>query len=188
MLDVTALGEILIDFTPCGDVDGVRVFAQNPGGAPLNVLAQNALLGGKTAFIGKVGADGFGDDLREVMLNNNINTQGLVISEEVHTTLAFVQLDNQGERSFVFYRNPGADILLKKEELATDLIQNSHFFILARCLLRRSHQEVLPMRRYALQKMQVALLAMILTIGNRCGARKQKQWRACWRSCHMQTS
>lgn len=128
MLDVTALGEILIDFTPCGDFDGIPIFAQNPGGAPLNVLAQNALLGGKTAFIGKVGADGFGDDLRRLMANNHINTQGLVISEDVHTTLAFVQLDSKGERSFCFYRNPGADILLRKEEVDANLIQNSRIF------------------------------------------------------------
>ncbi|MGI6404486.1 MAG: carbohydrate kinase family protein [Oscillospiraceae bacterium] len=128
MLDVTALGEILIDFTPCGDCDGIPIFAQNPGGAPLNVLAQNALLGGKTAFIGKVGADVFGDDLRRMMANNDINTQGLVISKDVHTTLAFVQLDSKGERSFCFYRNPGADILLRKEEVAADLIRNSHIF------------------------------------------------------------
>lgn len=128
MFDITALGEILIDFTPCGDFDGIPTFTQNPGGAPLNVLVQNALLGGKTAFIGKVGADIFGDDLKQVMEDNHINTQGLVRTKSAQTTLAFVQLDNKGERSFSFYRNPGADILLRKEEINKDLIKNSHIF------------------------------------------------------------
>ncbi len=128
MYDVTALGEILIDFTPCGDQEGVPVYAQNPGGAPLNVLVQNALLGGKTAFIGKVGRDGFGNALRKVMEEHEIDTRGLSVSDEVHTTLAFVQLDSDGERSFSFYRNPGADILLNEEDIDEELIKNSHIF------------------------------------------------------------
>lgn len=128
MFDVTALGEILIDFTPCGELDGVPVYAQNPGGAPLNVLVQNALLGGRTAFIGKVGRDGFGDALRRVMEEHEIETRGLAVCDEVHTTLAFVQLDSHGERSFSFYRNPGADILLDREDIDDRLIQNSHIF------------------------------------------------------------
>lgn len=128
MFDVTALGEILIDFTPCGDSDGVPVFAQNPGGAPLNVLVQNSLLGGKTAFIGKVGKDGFGSALRKVMEEHDIDTRGLSVSDAVHTTLAFVQLDGKGERTFSFYRNPGADILLEEEDIDEDLIRNSHIF------------------------------------------------------------
>lgn len=128
MLDVTALGEILIDFTPCGDQEGVPVFAQNPGGAPLNVLVQNAILGGRTAFIGKVGADGFGSALRKVMEDHHIDTRGLSVSEDVHTTLAFVQLDADGERTFSFYRNPGADILLSETDIKDELIKNSHIF------------------------------------------------------------
>ncbi|MBS5062760.1 MAG: carbohydrate kinase [Hungatella hathewayi] len=128
MFDVTALGEILIDFTPCGEREGVPVYAQNPGGAPLNVLVQNSLLGGKTAFIGKVGRDGFGSALRKVMEDHEIDTRGLSVSEEVHTTLAFVQLDSDGERSFSFYRNPGADILLKEEDIDGGLIRDSHIF------------------------------------------------------------
>lgn len=128
MVDVTALGEILIDFTPCGDYAGVPVFAQNPGGAPLNVLAQNAIFGGKTAFIGKVGDDGFGSALRKVMEDYDIDTRGLAVSDEIHTTLAFVQLDGRGERSFSFYRNPGADILLGEQDIDEDLIKSSHIF------------------------------------------------------------
>ena len=128
MYDVTALGEILIDFTPCGECDGVPAFAQNPGGAPLNVLVQNAHLGGKTAFIGKVGADGFGNSLRQLMVGNHIETRGLMVSQDIHTTLAFVQLDEKRERSFSFYRNLGADIMLTQQEIDADLIRQSHIF------------------------------------------------------------
>ena len=110
MFDVVALGEILIDFTPNGtNAQGIELFARNPGGAPANVLAMNARLGGKTAFIGKVGKDGFGDFLRQTLVESGIDVSGLVIDEKIPTTLAFVQLDSKGDRSFTFYRNPGAD-------------------------------------------------------------------------------
>ena len=128
MYDVTALGEILIDFTPCGLNNDIPVYAQNPGGAPLNVLAQNAILGGKTAFIGKTGKDSFGQALKTVMNKNNICTDGLAMSDQIHTTLAFVSLDENGERSFVFYRNPGADITLSVQDLNEKLIRESHIF------------------------------------------------------------
>lgn len=128
MYDVTALGEILIDFTPCGLDNDIPIYAQNPGGAPLNVLAQNAILGGKTAFIGKTGKDGFGQALKKVMNKNNICTDGLAVSDEIHTTLAFVSLDENGERSFIFYRNPGADITLSVQDLNEKLIRESHIF------------------------------------------------------------
>lgn len=129
MFDLTALGETLIDFTPDGKSDmGMPLFSQNPGGAPANVLVQNALLGGRTAFLGKVGADGFGHFLRETMERSGIDTGGLVTSEEVHTTLAFVQLDERGDRSFSFYRKPGADILLSAGEVDEKRIRESHIF------------------------------------------------------------
>ena len=129
MFDITALGEILIDFTPSGTNGmGMPLYTQNPGGAPANVLAQSALLGSRTAFIGKVGQDSFGTFLRSVMERNGIDTRALVTSEEVHTTLAFVQLDACGDRSFSFYRNPGADILLRESEVDYELIRQSHIF------------------------------------------------------------
>lgn len=128
MFDVTALGEILIDFTPCGLDNDIPIYAQNPGGAPLNVLAQNAILGGKTAFIGKTGKDSFGQALKTVMDKNSICTDGLVVSDQVHTTLAFVSIDEDGERSFLFYRNPGADITLNVQDLNEKLIKESHIF------------------------------------------------------------
>ena len=93
MFDVVALGESLIDFTPNGtNAQGIELFARNPGGAPANVLAMNAHLGGKTAFIGKVGKDGFGDFLRQTLVESGIDVSGLVIDEKIPTTLAFVQL------------------------------------------------------------------------------------------------
>ena len=111
MFDVVALGESLIDFTPNGtNAQGIELFARNPGGAPANVLAMNARLGGKTAFIGKVGKDGFGDFLRQTLVESGIDVSGLVIDEKIPTTLAFVQLDSKGDRSFTFYRNPDAAI------------------------------------------------------------------------------
>ena len=103
MYDLVALGEVLIDFTPDGEnAQGSARFARNPGGAPANVLAMNAKLGGKTAFIGKVGKDNFGIFLKSVLDKNNIDTRGLVFDPDVRTTLAFVQLNEEGDRSFSF--------------------------------------------------------------------------------------
>ena len=93
MFDVVALGESLIDFTPNGtNAQGIELFARNPGGAPANVLAMNARLGGKTAFIGKVGKDGFGDFLRQTLVESSIDVSGLVIDEKIPTTLALYSL------------------------------------------------------------------------------------------------
>lgn len=123
MIDITALGEILIDFTPNGtNQQGISLFAQNPGGAPANVLAMNAKLGGTSAFIGKVGSDAFGIYLKKILKKHKINTDGLVSDTKVPTTLAFVQLDETGDRSFTFYRNPGADLCLTKAEVNKELI------------------------------------------------------------------
>ena len=126
--DITALGELLIDFTPCGVSEaGMRLFEQNPGGAPANVLVAAENLGVKTAFIGKVGDDMHGVFLKDTLKNAGIETKGLVMDKDVFTTLAFVSLNN-GERSFSFARKPGADTCLKKEELNMELIENSRIF------------------------------------------------------------
>ncbi|WP_312693256.1 carbohydrate kinase family protein [Caproiciproducens sp.] len=125
MYDVVAVGELLIDFTPNGSNDqGCALFARNPGGAPANVLAANSRLGGKTAFIGKVGRDAFGDFLKVTLERIGICTDGLAVSETVNTTLAFVQLDERGDRSFSFYRKPGADMMLEKSDISDGLIKN----------------------------------------------------------------
>lgn len=129
MIDVLALGEILIDFTPDGtNGQGMALFARNPGGAPANVLAMNARLGGVTALIGKVGKDGFGDFLRQTMINSNIDISGMVTDESVPTTLAFVQLDGHGDRSFTFYRHPGADMMLASAEVRREQIDDCAIF------------------------------------------------------------
>ena len=129
MIDVTALGEILIDFTPCGKSEsGQRVFEQNPGGAPANVLACLNKCGKKTAFIGKVGNDMHGQFLVDVLNGSGICTDGVVIDDSVFTTLAFVALSDSGERSFSFARKPGADTCLTQAELKEDIIQDSKVF------------------------------------------------------------
>ena len=126
---VTALGELLIDFTDSGlSGQGNSLFEANPGGAPCNVLAMLNQLGHKTAFIGKVGDDIFGHRLKKVLEEVGIDTRNLLMDKEVRTTLAFVANDESGERDFSFYRNPGADMMLCEEELDEELIKTSHIF------------------------------------------------------------
>jgi fructokinase len=129
MYDVTALGELLIDFTPSGVNDqGVALFGRNPGGAPANVLAMINKLGGKTAFIGKVGADPFGGFLEKTLSGAGIDTSGLIQDPAYLTTLAFVQLSESGDRSFSFYRRQGADLMLTWQEIKCRLIDNAKIF------------------------------------------------------------
>ncbi|MBR4700214.1 MAG: carbohydrate kinase [Oscillospiraceae bacterium] len=120
--DVVALGELLIDFTQNGlSGQGNPLFEANPGGAPCNVLAMLQKLGRKTAFIGKVGKDGFGDQLRKTVLEAGINVDHLLTDDSVHTTLAIVHTKPGGDRDFSFYRNPGADMMLTEQELPREL-------------------------------------------------------------------
>lgn len=126
---ITALGEILIDYTPLPDSDaGMSVFEQNPGGAPANVLACAARLGRRTAFIGKVGDDLQGRFLRRTLERAGIDARALRTDGRYFTTLAFVSLDENGERSFSFARKPGADTRLRAEELDRELIAGSGIF------------------------------------------------------------
>ena len=127
--DVTALGELLIDFTENGmSAQGNPIMEANPGGAPCNVLAMLEKLGKKTAFIGKVGKDMFGEQLKNAVEEVGIDTRNLIMDDEVHTTLAFVHTYPDGDRDFSFYRNPGADMMLTKEEIQEDLIRDSPHF------------------------------------------------------------
>lgn len=129
MFDVTALGELLIDFTPAGKSNqGNVLFEQNPGGAPANVLATLAKLGKKTSFIGKVGTDSFGTFLCQSLQDAGIETTGLKMTSEVSTTLAFVHLNNEGDRSFSFVRQPGADMMLTVQDITEALVCNSRIF------------------------------------------------------------
>lgn len=127
--DVVALGELLIDFTENGlSEQGNPLLEANPGGAPCNVLSMLQKLGDKTAFIGKVGNDGFGHLLTKAVQEQGINTTGLVYDNDVHTTLALVLKKENGDRDFAFYRNPGADMNLKEEEVNESLIASSSIF------------------------------------------------------------
>jgi fructokinase len=127
--DVTALGELLIDFTENGSSpQGNPLLEANPGGAPCNVLAMLNKLGHKTAFIGKVGKDMFGDQLETALKEVGIATDGLIKDESVHTTLAFVHTYADGDRDFSFYRKPGADMMLSETEVDPELIAQSRIF------------------------------------------------------------
>ena len=147
--DVTALGELLIDFTESGtSTQGNPVLEANPGGAPCNVLAMLEKLGKKAAFIGKVGNDMFGTQLKNAVEEVNIDTRNLVIDKEVHTTLAFVHTYPDGDRDFSFYRDPGADMMLTKEEVQKDLIESSRIFHFG--TLSSTHEGVREATRHAI--------------------------------------
>ena len=116
--DVLALGELLIDFTENGaSAQGNPLLEANPGGAPCNVLAMLQKLGKRTAFVGKVGRDMFGAQLREAAESAGICMDYLLEDAHVHTTLAFVKTFPNGDRDFSFYRDPGADMMLRSDEL-----------------------------------------------------------------------
>lgn len=127
--DAVALGELLIDFTDNGvSAQGNPVLEANPGGAPCNVLAMLNKLGKKTAFIGKVGDDRFGHMLRDVVEKSGTDVTNLITDSAAHTTLAFVHTMEGGEREFSFYRDPGADMMLRADEVREDIIAESRLF------------------------------------------------------------
>ena len=127
--DVVALGELLIDFTVNGiSPQGNPLLEANPGGAPCNVLAMLRKLGRSCAFVGKVGDDLFGRQLRDVALDAGIDMRHLIVDSDAHTTLAFVQTFENGDRDFSFYRDPGADMLLTADEVPEDTIAGSRIF------------------------------------------------------------
>ena len=127
--DVVALGELLMDFAQYGSsAQGNTVFEACPGGAPCNVLAMLTKLGHKTAFIGKVGKDMFGNELKNVINNIGINCDGLVLDKSAHTTLAFVHTMPDGDRDFSFYRDPGADELIRAEEINEEILSDTRIF------------------------------------------------------------
>ena len=127
-MKLVALGEILIDFLQVDDVGGLPSFVAQPGGAPANILCAAAKLGVKGAFIGKVGADRFGEQLKATLREHAVHTQGLMTSNEYPTTLAFVHINQEGDRSFSFYREGCADTKLMKEEVDPILLQACKIF------------------------------------------------------------
>ena len=148
--DVTSLGELLIDFTENGtSAQGNPIMEANPGGAPCNVLAMLERLGKKTAFIGKVGKDMFGNQLKAAVEEVGIDTRALIMDEEVHTTLAFVHTYPDGDRDFSFYRNPGADMMLTMDEVPDDLIRDSRIFHFG--TLSSTHEGVREATRHAIE-------------------------------------
>lgn len=128
-IDVTALGELLIDFTENGiSPQGNLLLEANPGGAPCNVLAMLSKLGHRTSFVGKVGADMFGKRLRKVITDVGIDDSGLAEDKNVNTTLAFVHTMEDGDRDFSFYRNPGADMMLAPTDVKEELVRDCRIF------------------------------------------------------------
>ena len=148
--DVVALGELLIDFTENGtSAQGNPVYEANPGGAPCNVLSMLTKLGRKTAFIGKVGRDIFGNRLAAALTEVGIDTANLVMDDEARTTLAFVETFPDGDRDFSFYRNPGADMMLGEDELPLDVIADSRIFHFG--TLSMTHEGVRKATRRAIE-------------------------------------
>ena len=129
MYDVVAMGELLIDFTCVStDHEGYPTMAAHPGGAPANFLAALAKFGTSAALLGKVGNDAFGKLLVGTLDQAGIGTSGIIMADDVFTTLAFVTLDETGNREFSFSRKPGADTCLSYDELNMELIDNAKVF------------------------------------------------------------
>ncbi len=150
MIDVTAIGEYLIDFTEYGiGDDDSCLFWKNAGGAPANLLVAVSRFGGKTAFITKVGNDMLGEWLVSILKQNGVMTEGVVRDEYHNTTLAFVELDKHGDRSFSFCRKFGADIFLTAAEVNTDLIKHSKIFHFGSLSL--TDEPALSATKYALE-------------------------------------
>lgn len=128
-LDLVVLGELLIDFTPVGTSEkGNPIFERNPGGGPANMACAAAKMGVKAAFVGKVGDDPFGRALQQTLKTHGVDTGALLLSREYPTTLAFVHLDEKGDRSFSFYRKGGADTMLQQEEIDLEILGRCKYF------------------------------------------------------------
>lgn len=125
--DVVSLGEVLIDLTQTGVEGGVPRYAANPGGAPANAAVACARMGCRTAFVGRVGDDAFGRQLRSVLEGDGVDVTGLSVDSTVPTTLAVVSVDGRGERSFLFYRSPGADLTLTGADIPGELLEGCTF-------------------------------------------------------------
>ena len=117
MANIISLGELLVDLTQTGaDENGYGEFTAFPGGAPANVAVAASRLGADAGFIGKVGDDSFGHKLAETLEKDRVDVRGLYFDESVPTTMAIVSVDATGERTFSFYRDPGADTQLSSKE------------------------------------------------------------------------
>ena len=158
--DVVALGELLVDFTENGlSSQGNPLLEANPGGGPCNVLSMLQNLGKKTAFIGKVGADALGQMLIQAVRNQGINTDNLFVDDTVHTTLAFVHTDKDGDRSFSFYRNPGADVMLRWNEIHEDMLADTKIFYFGTLLMTDGQIEKVAKKAVEKAKNEGALIS-----------------------------
>lgn len=136
MSQLLSMGELLIDFTPTGKTpDGRLLFARNPGGAPANVAVQARRVGVTSGFLGRVGKDMFGDFLAATLRDCGVDTAGLSQDETAATTLAFVQLSENGDRDFSFYRDPGADTQLRFEAVDLSLVERCDLLCFGSLLL-----------------------------------------------------
>lgn len=151
--DVIAMGELLIDFTMAGTSEqGNCMFEACPGGAPCNVLALLSKMGKRTAFIGKVGKDQFGSVLGKTLNEAGINTSNLFVDNEVNTTLAFVHTFPDGDREFSFYRNPGADMMLRANEVDGEFISQARIFHFG--ILSMTHDAVREATKKAVEEVK----------------------------------
>lgn len=136
MMDLVSLGELLVDFTPAGmSPTGNPLFERNPGGGPANMACAAARLGVSAAMIGQVGEDAFGRALREVVAGQGVDVSRLRMSPDFQTTLAFVHLDERGDRSFSFYRRQGADTMLEAEPPDFDMAASCRYFFFSSVLM-----------------------------------------------------
>jgi fructokinase len=148
--EVVALGELLIDFIQCGiSEQGNVTMEANAGGAPCNVLAMLTKLGKQTAFIGKVGNDYFGNFLKDSVSSIGIDTSNLILDDTSNTTLAFVNKLPNGDREFSFYRNDTADTLLTKEDIQTEILENTKIFHFG--TLSMTHESSKEATQYAVE-------------------------------------
>ena len=128
MMDITAVGEVLIDLTQTGvNAQKIPQFSANPGGAPANLAVAASKLGAKAAFVGKVGADSIGSYLKECLAENGVDVSGVAVDKTQNTTMAVVSVDASGERSFSFYRDPSADTMLSKADIPENLLKNTKY-------------------------------------------------------------
>ena len=180
--DVVALGELLIDFTENGaSGQGNALFEANPGGAPCNVLAMLKKLGKSCAFIGKVGDDMFGAQLRAVAGEAGICVDALTVDPKVRTTLAFVKTFENGDRDFSFYRNPGADMMLTPEEIPEDMVSAARIFHFGTLSLTHEPVRSATQKAVALAKAAGAVISFDPNLrpplwGNLEEAREQIAW------------
>ena len=155
MIDITAIGEILIDMTQSGVTEqGIPRYDANPGGAPANLAVAASRLGVNTAFVGRVGDDSYGAFLRRTLAQNGVDITGLSVDPREHTTLAVVSLDEKGERSFSFYRDPSADVSLRFEDVPQVLLENTRLLHFGSVSLTAE-----PSRSATLQAVQTAKAA-----------------------------